>query len=65
MGYDLAMFFLFALNEYGHNFTECINTIAHITLNADFKFRYNTTNKSFENTYLNFLKYDNFKLVKD
>jgi len=64
-GYDLAMFFLYALHEYGQNFTECINTLPHTTLNADFVFRYNSSGKYYENTYLNFLKYDNFKLIRD
>ena len=65
MGYDIAMYFLYALNEYGNNFQECINSIPVKLINSGYHFRFNSTTNSYDNTYLNFLKFNNYVLEKE
>lgn len=64
-GYDMAMFFLFALNEYGPAFSECINYIPVDLMDSRFKFIYNATNASYNNIHLNILKYDYFTIKRE
>ena len=64
-GYDIALFFLSAINNYGNNFTKCINNIEFHPVTYGYYFKYNNSTKSFDNTRLAFLKYINFAIQED
>ncbi len=65
MGYDMAMYFSYSFYNYGKDFTNCINDIPVKTLRSAYEFRYNNSTNAFENTYLNFLRYKDYELIKE
>lgn len=65
IGYDAGMYFLYAIYHYGKDFTSCINQIPVALLNTPYHFRFNRATNAYDNTGLNFLRYDNYVLVPE
>ncbi|OQA02258.1 MAG: putative peptidoglycan endopeptidase LytE precursor [Bacteroidetes bacterium ADurb.Bin408] len=62
LGYDIGLFFINSLYDYGPNFTECINNIPAGFLFSPLQFRVNPFQGSYDNITINFLRYNNFIL---
>lgn len=62
LGYDMGMFFINSLHDYGPNFTDCINNIPTDFLSSALQFRVNPLQGSYDNITISFLRYNNFIL---
>jgi LysM repeat protein/ABC-type branched-subunit amino acid transport system substrate-binding protein len=62
-GFDIANYFLNALNKYGHNFGRCIPDFRMKSLQTDFHFIQSKGN-GFENRHWEIYEYDNYRLRK-
>ena len=59
-GYDIGMFFMKSLYEYGSNFPKCLN--AYDGISSRFVFQQNKISNGFENNYINIFKYNDYKM---
>ena len=62
-GFDIAMFFFKALNDYGINFDKCMDKTGNAYLQSNYKFVRTGENDGFENSFLNIFRYEDYKFV--
>ena len=62
-GFDVAFYFLSALNKYGANFQRCLSDLQLNSMQTHFDFRQSKGN-GFENQHWMVYKYENYRLVK-
>lgn len=62
-GYDIGLYFLQALHEFGLDFENCIDRIELMPTSAGFSWR-QINGKGYENTWLNLYRYDGFDLKR-
>ncbi|MCX6232537.1 MAG: LysM peptidoglycan-binding domain-containing protein [Bacteroidetes bacterium] len=62
-GYDVALFFLSALSNFGTDFQQYLPNIKAHTLQTNFVFKRAGENNGFENTFVNIYKMQDFKYV--
>lgn len=62
-GFDIAMFFFKALNDYGINFDKCIDKTGNAYLQSNYKFVRTDEKDGFENSFLNIFRYEDYKFV--
>jgi len=62
-GFDIAMFFFKALNDYGINFDKCIDKTGNAYLQSNYKFVRTGENDGFENSFLNIFRYEDYKFI--
>jgi len=63
LAYDLGLYFVYALHNYGDNFFDCINKIP-IKPHTGLNFNFNSKTTTFDNEYLHFLRYEGFSVIK-
>jgi ABC-type branched-subunit amino acid transport system substrate-binding protein len=62
-GYDVALFFLTALSNYGNDFIKNLTDVKVHTLQSNFVFKRAGENNGFENTFVNIFKMQDYKYV--
>ncbi len=62
-GFDVAMFFFTALNNFGVNFDKCIDKVGGTYLQSDYKFLKSSKKDGYDNTYLNIYRYEGYNFV--
>jgi len=64
IGYDLSLYFLTALHQYGRNFIPCLNKIdGSSLLQTKFDFKEKTKGGGWENNYINIYRTYDYKLI--
>lgn len=61
LGYDIGLYFLKALHDYGLDFENCFGRMIYNPISTGFYWK-QINGKGFENGYLNIYRYDDFKL---
>jgi len=61
IGYDIALYFLRALHEFGLDFEECLDDLSYTHLSTGFIWR-RINGKGFENIHLNIFRYKDLRL---
>jgi LysM repeat protein/ABC-type branched-subunit amino acid transport system substrate-binding protein len=61
MGYDIGLYFLRALHEFGLDFEECLEDLSYNHLSTGFIWR-RVNGKGFENIHLNIFRYSDFRI---
>lgn len=62
-GYDLTLYFLKALKDYGNDFQPCLSSLDYKPLQTKYKF-ISSNGNGYENKYVNIYKYKEYKLIK-
>jgi LysM repeat protein len=62
-GFDVAYYFLTALNNYGKSFERCIPELTMKSLQTSFRFSRPDAKDGYENQYWSIYKYENYKMV--
>jgi hypothetical protein len=61
LGYDIGLYFLKALHDYGLDFENCFTRMIYNPLSTGFYWK-QVNNKGFENAHLNIYRYNDFKV---
>ena len=61
-GFDVAMYFVTALRNYGRSFERCIAELRMKSLQSDFRFSSSGPENGYENQYWEIYEYDNYRL---
>lgn len=61
MGYDIGLYFLKALHEYGLDFENCLDQMQYTPVGTGFMWK-RDREQAFENIYLNIYRYNDYKL---
>ncbi len=65
LGFDITYYFLQSIFQYGNRFMQCLPYHQSTGLSTQYKFKpVNTGNNNYENTYWNWLRINNLKLIK-